>query len=125
MLLHRNVKSSGPTVLVVKDEKGAVFGCFSAVSWEPQRTQSYIGTGETFLFTTAPQFQVWHWSHANSFFMLAKDDGIAVGGGGCNGLWLDAEFNSGTSGPSSTFNIKCLASSESFYCLEVQCWSLD
>ena len=105
-------------------QKGAVFGAFAPVSWERCTAQSYIGTGEAFVFKLAPVFQAWSWTHGNSYFMLGKDDGLAVGGGGNFGLWLDAEFDSGTSAPCATFNNDCLASGKSFHCLDVQCFGL-
>ncbi len=83
-----------------------VFGAFVTGEWSA--SGKYNGTGESFLFTIAPDFkvpfpsclatyphspslrpcahtrtapQVWEWSRENSFFMCGNPDSIAIGGG--------------------------------------------
>jgi len=46
---HANLENQGPSVLVVQDETGAVFGGFAATSWTKQ-TDRYTGTGASFVF---------------------------------------------------------------------------
>jgi hypothetical protein len=55
-------KASGhcPTLLVIKDTDGHVFGYYSTQEWS--RNPSYYGTGESFLWSLLPQFHVYQWT---------------------------------------------------------------
>lgn len=48
--LYRSLsKYQGPVLLIIKDSEGNVFGAFSSCSLKP--SESFYGTGETYLFT--------------------------------------------------------------------------
>ena len=67
-------------------------------------------------------FKSYRWTEANSYFMLANEDSVAMGGGGEFGLYLDGDLKSGTSGDSETFGNKCLTLTEDFDIAEVELW---
>ncbi|GMF10171.1 unnamed protein product [Phytophthora lilii] len=84
-------KKQSPTLLVVKDAEGNVFGGFASDEWH--RAFHYYGTGESFLFSfanssSAGGFIKYQWSRKNSYFMLCSDESLIMGGGGNFGLFL-------------------------------------
>eukprot|EP00741_Cyanophora_paradoxa_P008946 tig00000142_g8659.t1 len=121
----------GPTVLVVRDRTGGVFGAFCAESW--QISPKYFGGGEAFLWVlrrpapdapapAKPRVEVFGWSHKNEYFQLGKEDSLAIGAGGHFGLWVDAEFENGTSGACDTFDSPPLASTTEFQIVTFEAW---
>lgn len=118
------VKGESPTLIIIKDSDGYVFGGFASEGWEPRR--GYFGTGECFLFSLEPSVAVYTWTKADSYFMFARRDCIAMGGQGTsgrNGFWLDSEFNYGTSEVCKTFLNRRLSAAEEFKCAVVEVWS--
>ena len=78
------------------------------------------------------------WSGANPFFMFSSRDHLAMGSGGHFGLYLDAELLHGSSGPSDTFDNRCLCRQRpggvpladdppvgEFRCHCVEVWGMD
>ena len=55
--------AGGPSVLVVRDRGGAVFGCFASEPWGPPRPR-YFGNGESFVFSLKPERRLWRWHAA-------------------------------------------------------------
>ena len=49
-------KVEGPVILIISDIPGAVFGAF--LSDPPKFSEHFSGTGETFLFSLKPDYQV-------------------------------------------------------------------
>ncbi|CEG35131.1 hypothetical protein, variant 1 [Plasmopara halstedii] len=118
-------KKQSPTLLVVKDAKGNVFGGFASDEWH--RAFNYYGTGESFLFSfantsAAGGFVKYQWSRKNSYFMLCSDESLIMGGGGNFGLFLDSDLSRGTSGACETFNSPPLTVSQEFSCVQVELW---
>jgi len=121
---YRNLELWSVSLLFIEDSKGHVFGAFASGVWYPGDT--YVGSGESFLFQLWPEAQLYPWlPHSNSCFMLGKLDHIEMGAGGNAGLWLDKEFNQGYSGESDTFANRPLASDEDFTCSVFEVWSFS
>ena len=116
-------KLKGPSVLVVKDTDGHVFGGFASHTW--RKNVSFFGTGECFLFSLCPKIKMYSWTGANSQFLLAREECIGFGGGGSFGLWLDADFETGNSNPSTTFSNPALSSKTDFSVTCVEVWGMD
>jgi hypothetical protein len=55
-LIRKLAKVEGPVILIMSDIPGAVFGAF--LSDAPKFSEHFEGTGETFLFTLKPDYQV-------------------------------------------------------------------
>ncbi|CAI7830157.1 unnamed protein product, partial [Closterium sp. NIES-54] len=138
-----------PTVLVVRDSAGAVFGAFASKPWE--RGSAFFGDMRSFLFSFLPAAAVFRaagtstniqWSRcsadiptspspsyqpqcASGFASESIPNGIGLGGQpGHFGLFLSADFDSGHSRPSTTFNSPSLSSSPNFSIDAVECWAV-
>lgn len=116
-----------PCVMVVRDSRGHVFGCYTTDSWRP--CDNYFGSGECMVFKMYPEVKFFKWTHKNKLFMTATDDYIMAGGGrtiesgtGAAALWLDADLMHGCSNCSQTFDNDCLASSEDFLIDGLEVW---
>ncbi|XP_034764546.2 nuclear receptor coactivator 7-like isoform X1 [Acipenser ruthenus] len=121
--LYRKLSQrESPALLVIKDFHNQIFGCF--VSHPLRLSDSFYGTGETFLFTFYPEFKCFHWTGANSFFIKGDLDSVAIGGGsGHFGLWLDENLYLGRSSPCSTFDNDTLSETADFRVLELEVWN--
>ncbi|MGH0151713.1 UNVERIFIED_CONTAM: hypothetical protein FKN15_020705 [Acipenser sinensis] len=121
--LYRKLSQrESPALLVIKDFHNQIFGCF--VSHPLRLSDSFYGTGETFLFTFYPGFKCFHWTGENSFFIKGDLDSIAIGGGsGHFGLWLDENLYLGRSSPCSTFDNNTLSETADFRVLELEVWN--
>lgn len=117
-----------PTLLVVRDTRGCVFGGFASVAW-CDKGESYYGDGECFVFSFVKGGPVrkWVWSGDNGYFMLSGlSQGLAMGGGGTFALFLDTELLQGSSGACATFGLEePLASGEQFECQDLELWALE
>ena len=124
---YRLAENQGPTLLVVVDTAGHVFGGFNSISWEcPRSAKGHTyGTGESFVFTVLPEFKHYPWTGANNEFILSRPDCLAFGGGGKFALSMGANFQHGTSDRSETFRNVCLANSTMFDIVSVELWKFN
>ncbi|XP_029306647.1 oxidation resistance protein 1a isoform X2 [Cottoperca gobio] len=113
-----------PVLMVIKDSDGQVFG---ALASEPFKvSDGYYGTGETFLFTFNPEFEVFKWTGDNMFFIKGDMDSLAFGGGsGEFGLWLDGDLYHGRSHSCKTFGNPMLSKKEDFYVQDIEIWAFE
>uniref|UniRef100_A0A1A8D5D3 Oxidation resistance protein 1 n=2 Tax=Nothobranchius TaxID=28779 RepID=A0A1A8D5D3_NOTKA len=113
-----------PILLVIKDSDGQVFG---ALASEPFKvSDGFYGTGETFLFTFNPEFEVFKWTGDNMFFIKGDMDSLAFGGGsGEFGLWLDGDLYHGRSHSCKTFGNPMLSKKEDFYVQDIEVWAFE
>lgn len=92
--------NQGPSVLVVEDRNGYMFGGFAPSSWA--LGPKYYGNDSSVLFTLSPKMRVFPTSGYNNHYMYLNlhqqtmPNGLAMGGqhGYC-GLWLDQEYGQG------------------------------
>jgi hypothetical protein len=128
-----------PTLLVVKDTQGYIFGYFSTEPWRVH--SSYYGTGESFLWSLSPEFHVYKWTTSNDYFQYSNNESIFMGGGTrkqeelvsspeksitCSyGLWLDEYFFKGSSHTSDTYLNRTLAGSDEFTAEVVELWGFS
>ncbi|CDF38015.1 unnamed protein product [Chondrus crispus] len=106
LTLYNRVKTASPTLLVIRDTKDRVFGCYAAAPWKASSAR-YYGTGESFVFgTDGPDVvKVYKWSRENSFFQFTSHSFLAIGGGAGShfALWVDEDLLMGTTSACSTF----------------------
>ncbi|XP_037551465.1 nuclear receptor coactivator 7 [Nematolebias whitei] len=123
--LYRKLGSTdSPVLIVIKDALDEVFGAFLSHPLRPSET--FYGTGETFLFMLRPRFKCFRWTGENSFFIKGDLDSFAVGGGsGHFGLWVDESLYRGRSSPCYTFNNCCLSETDDFRIMELEVWTLS
>jgi LysM repeat protein len=125
LTFYKHLENKAPTVLVVRDTDGHIFGGFASVAWHVSK--SFFGTGESFLFSLIPNFAVYTWTGADDYYCIGRKEFLAMGGGGASGrygLWLDSELSAGTSEVSKTFLNRRLSLNEEFTCSVVEVYSL-
>ena len=78
---YYNVKKYNPTIILIKDNKGNVFGGFASEQWK--QSKHFYGTGESFLFSFKKngELSVYRWTAANDLIMHSDGDKLAIGGG--------------------------------------------
>uniref|UniRef100_A0A0P4WCB2 Oxidation resistance protein 1 n=2 Tax=Scylla TaxID=6760 RepID=A0A0P4WCB2_SCYOL len=123
--LYRKMNDvDSPIMLFIQDTKQNTFG--AVVSCSLHVSELYYGTGESFLFTFQPEFQVFSWTGENTFFVKGNNESLIVGGGDGNfGLWLDGDLYQGRTQPCKTFNNPQLTDSEDFIIKAVECWCFE
>ncbi|KAJ4939968.1 hypothetical protein JOQ06_029400 [Pogonophryne albipinna] len=123
--LYRKLsKLDSPVLIVIKDALDDIFGAFLSHPLRPSET--FYGTGETFLFMLHPRFKCFRWTGENSFFIKGDLDSFAIGGGsGHFGLWVDENLYLGRSSPCYTFNNCCLAETDDFRVMELEVWTFS
>lgn len=122
----------GPTLLLIRDTKGHVFGGFASHAWElkPQ----FQGDSRCFLFTVFPRLRVYTATGYNQHFMYLNQNqqtmpnGLGMGGQhNYFGLWLDSEFGRGHSRARpkcTTFGSPQLSAEEDFIVDSVEVWAV-
>jgi len=78
-LYNKMAEKPGPTLMIVRDQNGQLFGAFCGEPWHIDT--AYYGTGENFLFKLTPEYKQFKWSTKNSYFQLGQPDYLALGGG--------------------------------------------
>ncbi|XP_045474421.1 MTOR-associated protein MEAK7 [Harmonia axyridis] len=97
----------GPTILVLEDKSGYIFGGFAPENWT--LNPKFFGNDSSFLFTLAPRMRIFPSTGYNQHFQYLNlhqhtlPNGLAMGGqhGYC-GFWLDSEYGLGHTSESCT-----------------------
>ncbi|XP_041852359.1 MTOR-associated protein MEAK7 isoform X2 [Melanotaenia boesemani] len=122
----------GPTLLLIKDTKGHVFGGFASHAWEikPQ----FQGDSRCFLFTVMPRLRVYTATGYNEHFMYLNHNqqtmpnGLGMGGQhDYFGLWLDCDFGRGHSRARpkcTTYGSPQLSGDEDFTLDSLEVWAV-
>ncbi|KAK7853766.1 uncharacterized protein LOC112002301 [Quercus suber] len=123
-LYRRSMLWPGSSLLVVGDNRGAVFGGMVEAPLRPTDKRRYQGTNDTFVFTNKPGHPViFRPTGVNRYFTLCSTDFLAIGGGGHFALYLDSDLLNGSSSVSETYGNPCLAHTEDFEVKEVELWA--
>lgn len=56
-----------------------MFGALT--SCELRVSESFYGTGESFLFVMNPKLQIYQWTGENSYFIQGNNESLAIGAG--------------------------------------------
>ncbi|XP_069019254.1 MTOR-associated protein MEAK7 [Embiotoca jacksoni] len=122
----------GPTLLLIKDTKGHVFGGFASHAWEVK--PQFQGDSRCFLFTVFPRLRVFTATGYNQHFMYLNQNqqtmpnGLGMGGQhGYFGLWLDSDFGRGHSRARpkcTTYGSPQLSGDEDFTLDSVEVWAV-
>eukprot|EP00891_Asterochloris_glomerata_P001842 jgi/Astpho2/1842/Aster-x1044 len=120
----------GPTLLLVRDAQGQVFGGYASQAWQKQG--KFYGDLASFIFTLMPTTAVFHPAGINNNIQYCGQGFSAIpngiGFGGQVGYWsmfVDETLDKGMSRRSATFNSPCLAAQEKFAVDTVECWLLQ
>ncbi|XP_061775946.1 MTOR-associated protein MEAK7 isoform X1 [Nerophis ophidion] len=122
----------GPTLLLIKDTKGHVFGGFASPSWEVR--PQFQGDSRCFLFSVFPRMRVHTSTGYNQHFMYLNQNqqtlpnGMGMGGQhNYFGLWLDSNFGRGHSRARpkcTTFASPQLSADEDFILDSMEVWAV-
>ena len=112
------ITKQGPTILIISDEDGNVFGGFATAPWA--MNPKFCGNAETFLFHLNPKMNIYDSTPFNSnyqYFNLKQKtmpNGLGMGGQlEYFGFWIDHEFGIVKTSPScSTYQSPQLGGTE-------------
>lgn len=122
---YEKCRRAQPTLLLVKDTSHAVFGCFTTDAWKPNLgARHFYGSGQSFVFTLQPEACAYRATGLNTYYQLCSEKHLAVGGSssGACALYLEANFETGTTHFSETFANPPLTATPEFDILEVEVW---
>ncbi|XP_036201546.1 MTOR-associated protein MEAK7 isoform X2 [Myotis myotis] len=126
------VPHQGPSLLLLKDLDGHVFGGFASCSWEikPQ----FQGDNRCFLFSISPSMAVYTCTGYNHHYMYLNHgqqtipNGLGMGGQHHYfGLWIDVDFGKGHSKAKptcTTYNSPQLSAHEDFRFEKMEVWAV-
>ncbi|TDH09047.1 hypothetical protein EPR50_G00082510 [Perca flavescens] len=122
----------GPTLLLIKDTKGHVFGGFASHAWEVK--PHFQGDSRCFLFSVFPRLRVYTATGYNQHFMYFNQNqqtmpnGLGMGGQQYYfGLWLDSDFGRGHSRARpkcTTYGSPQLSGDEDFTLDSMEVWAV-
>ncbi|KAK6186560.1 hypothetical protein SNE40_008575 [Patella caerulea] len=107
--LIQRIVCHGPTVVIVKDKNGHIFGGFASESWK--KNSNFYGDSNCYLFQIKPHLSVFTPTGYNQHYLYYNQhvttlpNGLGFGGQlEYFGLWIDESFSSGHSkaGPKNT-----------------------
>lgn len=110
-------------IIVVKTFQDEIFGAFCSGLWNDRKKQgvNFFGTGETFLFTIAPEKKIFKWigtktktTPSQELFLRIDGNKIAIGGGSHDGLSIKTNLIEGTTNTCDTFENEPLCSQNNF-----------
>nr|GFB86969.1 TLD domain-containing protein 1 isoform X1 [Tanacetum cinerariifolium] len=123
--------AEGPTVLIIKDKEGYIFGGYASQPWE--RHADFYGDMKSFLFQLYPTASIYRPTGANNnlqwcavnFTSDSIPNGIGFGGRASHfNLFISANFDSGHTFTGPTFNNPCLSKSNHIYPEVIECWGV-
>eukprot|EP00850_Spirogloea_muscicola_P000092 SM000001S04494 [mRNA] locus=s1:506245:507817:- [translate_table: standard] len=122
-MYRRSQMLAGPSLLVVGDKRGAVFGGLLSTVLKPSSRKKYLGSSDSFVFTDVTgKLELFLSTGINRYFVLCLIDNLALGGGGHFAIQLDGDLTTGTSGPCETYGSPCLAHDEDYIVKNVELW---
>ncbi len=92
------VELKGPTIVLIKDNEGNMFGAFTSTSWADSEG-GWIGNGDSFIFSIKPKMAIFHATGKddNIMFLSKSGDGLGLGGrSGRFGLGIDSSLERGS-----------------------------
>ncbi|KAI5071062.1 hypothetical protein GOP47_0013313 [Adiantum capillus-veneris] len=129
--LSRLTSVGGPSVLLIKDEDGNMFGGYASQSWE--RHHDFFGDLKCFLFSLQPRSAIYRATGANNNMLWCAvnytsesiPNGIGFGGQKNHfGIFLPASLDRGHAFPSVTFGNPCLSNKSTFNIDIIECWGV-
>ncbi|GCB67923.1 MTOR-associated protein MEAK7 isoform X1 [Scyliorhinus torazame] len=120
----------GPSLLVIKDSDGYVFGGYASHSWDAR--PQFQGDSKCFLFTLQPKLGIYNCTGYNDHYMYLNHgqqtmpNGLGMGGQfHYFGLWVDGDYGGGHSKAKprcTTYNSPQLSAQEHFVIDSMELW---
>ncbi|MFS7908282.1 putative TLDc domain, EF-hand domain pair protein [Helianthus anomalus] len=129
--LGNTSNDEGPTVLIIKDKEGYIYGGYASQPWE--RHADFYGDMKSFLFQLYPIASIYRPTGANNnmqwcavnFSSDSIPNGIGFGGrAGHFNLFISANFDNGHTFTGPTFNNPCLSKNNRIYPEVIECWGI-
>ncbi|KAI8362303.1 TLD-domain-containing protein [Mortierella sp. GBAus27b] len=130
--LVQRIMFQGPTLMIMKDEDGYIFGAYADQDWA--QNPKFYGTDRGFLFTIRPNFRIYRPSGVNDNFQYlgfntkTLPNGIGFGGQfNYFGLWLGSDFQTGQSAAEplcSTYQSPQMSKQQDFKLDEMEVWQI-
>lgn len=121
----------GPTILIIKDKDGYIYGGYASQPWE--KHGDFYGDLKSFLFQLYPKASIFkptgannnvQWCAAN-FSSESIPNGIGFGGRVNHfGLFLSASFDVGQTFTCTTFGSPCLSKTNRIFPEVIECWGI-
>uniref|UniRef100_A0A7N0SWM1 Uncharacterized protein n=1 Tax=Kalanchoe fedtschenkoi TaxID=63787 RepID=A0A7N0SWM1_KALFE len=121
----------GPTVLVIKDKEGYLYGGYASQPWE--RHGDFYGDMKSFVFQLHPKASIFRPTGANNntqwcaanFSSDSIPNGVGFGGRIHHfGLFLSASFDQGHTFSCTTFGSPCLSKTTQINPDVIECWAV-
>lgn len=119
------IELKGPTLIIIQDSDGNVFGCFTSTSWADSQG-GWIGNGDTFIFALQPKMATFYSTGKDDNIMYAsRSEGLGLGGRiGRHGLSISSSLDRGTyNSDIETFDMANIIPSE-FSIEHIEAWAL-
>ncbi|KAJ0810809.1 putative TLDc domain, EF-hand domain pair protein [Helianthus annuus] len=129
--LGNTSNDEGPTVLIIKDKEGYIYGGYASQPWE--RHADFYGDMKSFLVQLYPKASIYRPTGANNniqwcavnFSSDSIPNGIGFGGrAGHFNLFISANFDNGHTFTGPTFNNPCLSKNNRIYPEVIECWGI-
>ncbi|MED6184573.1 hypothetical protein PIB30_048720 [Stylosanthes scabra] len=127
-----NISShQGPSVLIIKDKEGYIYGGYASQPWE--RHADFYGDLKCFLFQLNPKASIFRPTGANhnlqwcaiNFSSADIPNGIGFGGQVNHfGVFISANFDQGHTFSCSTFGSPCLSKTNRILPDVIECWGV-
>ncbi|KAL8152951.1 hypothetical protein V2J09_010711 [Rumex salicifolius] len=123
--------NEGPTVLILKDKEGCIYGGYASQPWE--KHSDFYGDMKSFLFQLHPKASIFRPTGVNNnlqwcavnFTSESIPNGIGFGGKAHHfGLFVSASFDSGHTFSCTTFGSPTLSKSNHIYPEVIECWGV-
>ncbi|KAL9238876.1 hypothetical protein vseg_013247 [Gypsophila vaccaria] len=121
----------GPTLLIIKDREGCIYGGYASQPWE--KHSDFYGDMKCFLFQLHPKVYMYRPTGANTnlqwcavnFGSESIPNGLGFGGRVHHfGLFISANFDAGQTFECTTFGSPCLSKSNRINPEVIECWSV-
>ncbi|KAK6643977.1 hypothetical protein RUM43_000242 [Polyplax serrata] len=129
--LSGQILNQGPTLIIIKDKDGYVFGGFAPSSWS--LSPIFSGDSRSFLFTLEPKMNLFVATNFNSNYQYMNvgqqtmPNGLGFGGKlEYFGLWISAEFGKGYCSESCTTyrEYKMMSKNKEFDIAHLEVWAV-
>lgn len=123
--------AEGPTVLIIKDKEGYIYGGYASQPWE--RHADFYGDMKSFIFQLYPSASIYRPTGANNniqwcaanFSSESIPNGIGFGGRTSHfNLFISSNFDNGHTFTGATFNNPCLSKNNRIYPEVIECWGV-
>eukprot|EP00300_Choanocystis_sp_HF-7_P040388 c6872_g1_i1.p1 GENE.c6872_g1_i1~~c6872_g1_i1.p1 ORF type:complete len:467 (+),score=99.05 c6872_g1_i1:32-1432(+) len=127
--LEERITDRGPTLVLIRDTGGAVFGGFAKTPW--RRATDFFGEAGAFVFSLAPRLALYggsgrnqNWQYLNAGTQT-QVNGLGFGGKtNFMGIFLPFNLDGGTARECSTYASPVLATEEHFSVSFIEVWSV-